>query len=160
LRSKESQELEEKEGQSFNLWPKKYKVILLMSELHRHPDKAKTLLAGKNSDILMQTALAFYLDSLSRHFSEDPEYASCFKGQNKYLINSCLPIKDNQIYIPETKINAKAIAHDLKTHRKTHRFVASHIPQLKLPLSARIEDIRLYFSLGNCALGHFTGDSI
>jgi len=160
LRSPESQELEEKEGQSFNFWPKNFEVTLLLNELHSHPKEAKTLLAGKNSDILMQTALALYLDSWSRYFSEDFEYASCFKGQNKYLINSCLPIVNNQMYIPEVRLNARAVTYDLQTKNQTRRFIPSHIPGLKLPLIALVDGIRLKFALGNTSLGNFTGDRL
>lgn len=159
LRSEKSQKLEKETGQKFNFWAN-IKSAELMNSLYSKPEQAKALLRTKDSETLMQTALAFYLDSWSRHFHEDQEYAACFQPEDDYLVNSYLPIVNNQLFIPDVYLNTQAVSHDLQTAKITRRFIPSHFDGFKLPFFAEIKDSALEFAIGNLSLGNFTSSRI
>jgi len=157
LRSEKAQKLEEETGKIFNFCPNpRTRVVHLMRSLYRSPEQAKALLLAEDSKTLMQTALAFYLDSWSRHFHEDEEYARYFQGEDDYFIGSYLPIVNNQLLIPEVYLNAQAVSYDLRTDKVTRRFIPSHIPGFKLPFTAGVRWGTLELALGNLSLGNFS----
>jgi len=154
-----SQELENKEGKQFNLSGIKPEAMRPMLDLKNPQTReiAQKRLPQLSPIDLVNLLGAYYLDSWSRHFKEDKEYAKCFTGEDSYLLGSCLPIEDNQLVIPEARVNGEEIQKELQEIKSTSRLTPSHIPGLILPFVASIRSYNLEFSVGGSQIGIFEG---
>jgi hypothetical protein len=154
-----SHQLEVQEGKQFNLSGIKPEVMRLMLDL-KNPgtrEAAQKRLPQLSPIDLVNLLGAYYLDFWSRHFKEDKEYANYFTGENSYLLGSCLPIENNQLVIPEAKVNVAEIQKELQETKTTSRLTPSHISGLALPLVASIRKRGLIFSVGGSQIGYFEG---
>ena len=159
LRTSQSSELKNKEGLEFNLRVDDIPAAQAMKKSQSEPVKLEEIFLDLDAPTLLKINLAYYLDIWSRHWYEDLDYARYFYGENAYLQDSLLPIDQEQLVIPDVYL-APESTQDLMQARQTHDFHLNHIPDLYLPLSARIKGYSLTFEINNEPIGSFPGERI
>jgi hypothetical protein len=85
---------------------------------------------------LIKLGICYYLNLWSKTWSNDAEYVLSFPQEMYYLINARLPLKNNQLIIPDTHLSKKTI-NDLVKNKKTSCFISHHLSTFRIPLTAQ-----------------------
>jgi len=159
LKDEKAQERDEKEGQYFNLviddQPANQTLVDLKKKNHQ---EAEEVLKEKTVETVIKLGLCYYLNLWSKTWSNDPEYVLSFPQEMYYLINARLPLKNNQLIIPDTHLSKKTI-NDLVKNKKTSCFISHHLPTFRIFLTAQANRQGLFFFLGDIPIGHFSSEN-
>lgn len=147
------------ESKSFNLQVDDITSAILIHKLEKSDTNIREVLFEQSSQTLIITLLAYYFNNWSKTWHRDQEFANYFQGENHDLLGSCLPLDNNQLVIPEVGVRRKQ-AQELIEQKSCQSFRLRQFEGFNPPLNAIARNNQLAFTLGNIAVGHFSGEKI